>query len=314
VTLAAVRRNLADAVRARDHATRDRETLALRLAGIEGDLSRSAGTESDLSETLGAVSIALADTIRKREAAEAAIATLNAEVAALEEQDRIEAQQLERAIGRIEEAVVFSLGKMQDTLASTGFDVDKMLAQLRETHSGEGGPFVELSPASALTDDDPQMLRLASLMTDLERVELMRMAAEKLPLAIPVKGTFRFTSGFGTRKDPRNGRLRQHEGIDFAGTRGTPITATAEGTVIFAGRMSGYGNVIKIRHAFGVETLYAHLNRIRVTVGEQVSQGEHIGDMGNTGRSTGVHLHYEVRLNGTPVNPMTYLKAARDVL
>ncbi|GIX14378.1 MAG: hypothetical protein KatS3mg118_2337 [Paracoccaceae bacterium] len=104
-------------------------------------------------------------------------------------------------------------------------------------------------------------------MADLERVELMRVAAAKLPLAVPVKGSFRFTSGFGTRKDPRTGRPRRHEGIDLAGARGTPILATAEGTVVYAGRMSGYGNVIKIRHAFGVETVYGHLSRIRVKVG-----------------------------------------------
>ena len=84
--------------------------------------------------------------------------------------------------------------------------------------------------------------------------------------------------------------------------------------MVFAGRQSGYGNIVKIRHDFGIETRYAHLSRIRVEVGQRVSRGEHIGDMGNTGRSTGTHLHYEVRVNGRPVDPMTYIEAARDVL
>ncbi|RMH52550.1 MAG: M23 family peptidase [Alphaproteobacteria bacterium] len=314
LTLAAVRRNLAEAVRARDLAEREREALALRLAALEGDLSRRAGSENDLSQTLGAVSAALADSIRRREAAEARLSELNAEIAALEERNRIDAQRMERAIGRIEEAVLFSLGRMQTALAATGFDVEEMLASLRESHSGQGGPLLVLASAAAEDETDPQLGRLAALMADLERVELMRVASAKLPLAVPVKGSFRFTSGFGTRKDPRTGRPRRHEGIDLAGARGTPILATAEGTVVYAGRMSGYGNVIKIRHAFGVETVYGHLSRIRVKVGDKVVQGEHIGDMGSTGRSTGTHLHYEVRLNGNPVNPMTYLKAARDVL
>ena len=95
--------------------------------------------------------------------------------------------------------------------------------------------------------------------------------------------------------------------------RGTPIFATADGVVVAAGRESGYGNVVRIQHEFGFETVYAHLSKIRVKVGQQVSRGVQIGDMGSTGRSTGSHLHYEVRVNGQPVNPMTYLEAAKDV-
>jgi murein DD-endopeptidase MepM/ murein hydrolase activator NlpD len=105
-----------------------------------------------------------------------------------------------------------------------------------------------------------------------------------------------------------------HNGTDFASSRGTPIYATGEGMVTFAGWQSGYGRVIKIRHAFGFETVYAHLNKTRINVGDRVAQGDRIGDMGNTGRSTGVHLHYEVRVGGKPVNPLKYIEAARNVL
>jgi murein DD-endopeptidase MepM/ murein hydrolase activator NlpD len=104
-----------------------------------------------------------------------------------------------------------------------------------------------------------------------------------------------------------------HEGHDWAGATGTPIHATADGVVVHAGRQSGYGNLVKIKHDFGFETRYAHLSRIRVNVGERVSRGERIGDMGNTGRSTGTHLHYEIRIGGAAINPMKYIKAARDV-
>lgn len=83
--------------------------------------------------------------------------------------------------------------------------------------------------------------------------------------------------------------------------------------IIHAGWSSGYGRLIKIQHAFGIETRYAHLSKIRVKVGQRVSRGDRIGDMGNTGRSTGTHLHYEVRVGGKPQNPMTYIKAANDV-
>lgn len=104
-----------------------------------------------------------------------------------------------------------------------------------------------------------------------------------------------------------------HNGLDFAGAIGTPIVAGGAGTVVFAGRQSGYGNMIDIRHSNGFMTRYGHLSRIHVTEGQRVSRGEHIGDMGNTGRSTGPHLHYEVHTNGTPVDPATFIRAGRNV-
>ncbi len=99
----------------------------------------------------------------------------------------------------------------------------------------------------------------------------------------------------------------------MAGSYGTPIYATADGVVTFAGWSNGYGRLIKIQHAFGIETRYGHLSQIRVDVGQKISRGDRIGDMGNSGRSTGTHLHYEVRLGGTAVNPMTFIKAANNV-
>jgi murein DD-endopeptidase MepM/ murein hydrolase activator NlpD len=105
-----------------------------------------------------------------------------------------------------------------------------------------------------------------------------------------------------------------HQGTDFAAPIGTPVHAPAEGVVSFAGWASGYGRLIKIQHANGIETRYGHLNAIRVEVGQRVSLGERIGDIGNSGRSTGPHLHYEIRVGGEPINPMIYLGAGEDVL
>ena len=121
------------------------------------------------------------------------------------------------------------------------------------------------------------------------------------------------TSSFGRRSDPINGSGRMHEGEDFAGDYGSPIYTPADGTVTFAGWSGGYGRLIKIKHAFGIETRYGHLSQIRVDVGQKVSRGDRIGDMGNSGRSTGTHLHYEVRLSGSAVNPMTFIRAANNV-
>jgi murein DD-endopeptidase MepM/ murein hydrolase activator NlpD len=115
------------------------------------------------------------------------------------------------------------------------------------------------------------------------------------------------SSPFGIRRDPFTGRRRFHEGIDITNRIGTPIIAPADGVVVFAGRNGGYGNVIYISHGFGITTRYGHLSKILVKVGQHVQRGDLIGKMGSTGRSTGPHLHYEVRVNNKPVNPINFI-------
>lgn len=118
----------------------------------------------------------------------------------------------------------------------------------------------------------------------------------------------RFTSPFGYRIHPISRTRRMHTGIDIANSSGTNIAASQNGKVIFTGYQGSYGKLIVIRHANGMETAYAHLSRISVSVGDTVTQGQSIGKMGSTGGSTGSHLHFEIRKNGTAVNPMSYLK------
>ena len=200
-----------------------------------------------------------------------------------------------------------SFGPLEAMFAEVHLDVDGLIDAVKNTHSGQGGP-LGTPVVSSKSFDDPELdARFDQLMLGLDRMNLMRIAATKVPYAVPVSGTFRFTSGFGGRWG------RMHAGVDLAAPVGTTILSTADGVVTDAGRESGYGNVVRVRHEFGFETVYAHLSRIRVKAGQQVSRGVQIGDMGSTGRSTGSHLHYEVRVNGKPQNPMTYLEAAKDV-
>jgi murein DD-endopeptidase MepM/ murein hydrolase activator NlpD len=115
------------------------------------------------------------------------------------------------------------------------------------------------------------------------------------------------TSGFGYRISPFTGLRQRHEGIDISNRVGTPIIAPAEGLVTNIGREWGFGKILVISHGFGFTTRYAHLNRINVKIGKKVKRGQKIAEIGNTGRSTGPHLHYEVIVNGVPVNPMKYI-------
>lgn len=128
---------------------------------------------------------------------------------------------------------------------------------------------------------------------------------EHTPTIRPLEGGY-VSSGFGMRRDPFTKRLAHHEGIDFSHERGTPIVATAAGQVIFSGRYFSYGKFIVVDHGFGYQTAYGHLLSMDVRVGQYVTKGQSIGTVGSTGRSTGNHLHYEVRVNGRPVNPMDY--------
>ena len=206
---------------------------------------------------------------------------------------------------QIEEAMIVSVQPLEKMFRSAGMNPKAILEAVRRGYSGYGGPFMQPSDTNAQMSFEEQ--RASKILSDLGTLNIYRIAIEKVPLAHPIKDNHRFTSGFG----PRWGRM--HNGLDFAAPHGTPIYASADGVVIFAGRQSAYGRLIKIKHDFGYETRYAHLSKIRVKNGQRVSRGERIGDMGNTGRSTGTHLHYEIRSNGKAVNPMNYIKAAKDV-
>ena len=125
------------------------------------------------------------------------------------------------------------------------------------------------------------------------------------PAIEPVKGIL--TSGFGRRRDPITGRLVAHHGIDIATAPGRTVRAPAGGIVVEAGRVGGLGNTVYISHGYGVTTRYGHLSKIDVKPGQRVARGDSIGRVGNSGRSTGYHLHYEVRVDGRAVNPIAYM-------
>lgn len=171
--------------------------------------------------------------------------------------------------------------------------------------TGTGGPFI---PAGSANFEDTFDQELQSLNRELDALDQVRDAVRAFPIAHPAPGRA-ITSGFGNRRDPIIGRSAFHAGIDMSAPRGTPILAAGSGTVKKAGRSGGYGKLVEIEHANGLRTRYAHLSRISVKVGQVLTAGEKIGEAGSTGRSTGPHLHYEVRQGKTALNPLTYMKA-----
>jgi murein DD-endopeptidase MepM/ murein hydrolase activator NlpD len=171
--------------------------------------------------------------------------------------------------------------------------------------NGAGGPFIPLDEATAVE------LKTNQLEQQLRAYEVALRERATVPSIWPVEGSLE--SGFGGRRNPFGGSsYENHEGQDIEAGMGTPVVAAASGTVIIAGCQNGYGNVVYIDHGNGLSTRYGHLSQIDAIIGQRIARGEVLGRVGSTGRSTGPHLHYEVRINNQPVNPRAYLPGAEE--
>jgi murein DD-endopeptidase MepM/ murein hydrolase activator NlpD len=170
--------------------------------------------------------------------------------------------------------------------------------------TGVGGPFESIGNPT-----------FKALFNSWKKLDQLQDDVIAVPSDKPVKASVTFTSGYGVRSDPFHAGAAMHPGIDLAGAYGTPIYATADGTVVRAGwNNGGYGNLVELDHGRGITTRYGHMSAILVHAGDHVKRGQQIGRMGSTGRSTGNHLHYEVRIDGRPVNPIPFMKSTDYVL
>jgi murein DD-endopeptidase MepM/ murein hydrolase activator NlpD len=295
---------------------KQREMARTKLAAIEGSGADGGAAVAQLSGSSAPISL-LADALA-RTAAERDQVVIDAQDALVQAEDlnqelAIMRDQNDAIFRQLEEAMAVSVAPLDKMFRSAGMPTDRMLETVRRGYSGQGGPLMPLSFSTRGEEQSADTLRANRLLNQMDRLNLYRIAAQKAPFANPVKNAFRFTSQFGFRRDPKTGGRRMHSGVDFAAGTGTPLYATADGVVSHAGWASGYGRLVKVQHEFGIETRYAHMSKMRVKVGQRVSRGDHIGDMGASGRVTGVHLHYEVRIGGKAVNPMIFIKAANDV-
>jgi len=164
---------------------------------------------------------------------------------------------------------------------------------------GVGGP----ENVTSLDRAADKLEHQVRLIGDRLRSDVLRMSS--VPSGLPVQGYI--TDGFGSRRNPfGDGGHEFHEGLDIAADFGTPVSSTADGVVIWAGPYSGYGNLVAIYHTNGITTRFGHLSKVGVEVGQRIRRGDQIGNVGSTGRSTGPHVHYEIRVNDQPVNPARY--------
>ncbi len=219
---------------------------------------------------------------------------------------RIEARQL-ALVERLTHYADIRSSRAAAAIRKLGLDPNAMLRSAER--EAMGGP-LELLATGANGEIDPRFERLG---LSLARMTALERGLDGIPQVRPAS-TMNLSSGFGYRRDPFTGRGAMHKGLDFKGAVGAPIYAAANGRVSFVGRKSGYGNVVEISHGNGLMTRYAHMSKFSAKVGQEVAAGDVIGGIGNTGRSTGPHLHFEVRINDRAVNPRPFLEIAPNVL
>jgi len=195
-----------------------------------------------------------------------------------------------------------SADKIMDALAAAG------VKAADDEKAGTGGPLIPASANSVSAFDT----KLADLEDALSRLEGAKALAKAVPIANPVPG-MPVSSRFGVRRDPLLGIMAFHSGMDFKAISGSDVLATANGTVTAADYTGGYGNMVEVDHGNGLSTRYGHMSQILVKTGQRVKLGDVLGRVGSTGRSTGPHLHYEVRRNGSAIDPVGFLTIGREI-
>ena len=218
--------------------------------------------------------------------------------------DRVESGQA-TALNGLEEGFDAKARRMRSVLVDLGLDVAKLPAP--PAPIATGGPFVPVGTKSDGGAFERQLYRINLARSQVEQLQRTLLV---VPIRRPLAGDVDQTSGFGVRMDPFVRALAMHTGLDMRGNTGDPVRATAAGKVVSAGWSGGYGKMVEIDHGNGLSTRYGHLSAIDVSEGQTIRVGQTVGKVGSTGRSTGPHLHYETRIDGDPVDPQKFLRAA----
>lgn len=316
--------------------TEIKQEMAERLAASERRMQRLADQRDrarrlahDLKQTIATTDLRLESAVYEGGSLANQLATAEARLIEVSDQrdaiQRSEANlrwrlanfqtQLERMGGRQELArswlegwVLGNVETLEELVAGTGVDLELLVARAAGSEVGQGGPL------EAMVEPLPDEMALADPVSDdIQRLTALQKLASTLPLASPLD-QFELSSPFGKRQDPFTKGWAFHSGLDLRAAAGSKVLATAPGTVVVAGRSGPYGNMVEIDHGMGVITRYGHLKSIAVNVGDQIAFREPIGVIGNTGRSTSQHLHYEVRVDGAPHDPSRFLDAGRYMI
>ena len=224
---------------------------------------------------------------------------------------------LEGRLAQVQTLHEAAVRQMADTAKKDIDAAEKLLAQVgispnqvaKKPPRGMGGPFIPARPGDSA---DPLGKSITALLANLERRNDLNGVINSLPVGAPL-ASYAIGSKFGSRTDPFNGSAAFHQGIDLTAEKKSPVNSPAGGTVLTVTTDSRLGRLVEIDHGHNLVTRYGHLSASNVKVGQKVAKGDVLGFVGSTGRSTGPHLHYEVLVNGQPVDPMRFMKAAKHV-
>ncbi|MFY8105863.1 MAG: peptidoglycan DD-metalloendopeptidase family protein, partial [Elstera sp.] len=298
----------------RRRAAAARASIDRNIARLEGELSSAQNRAIELEKILVQKQqvVDQAQTVRRqavaeRDSAVEKAAQVEAKMAAL-------AQQQQQALAKLQERTQGTLQRVEAVFTAAGVDPKRLspIINGRDGKGARGGPFVPWS--DQVKELAPEVRgKTDQLGTSIERLDVLRPLLNSLPLSVPVRNDYAVMSGFGYRKDPFNGRAALHEGLDLQAAHRTPIRPGAPGRVVFAGWHPQYGRLVEVDHGYSIRTRYAHMDELSVTDGQEVDRGTVLGLMGRSGRASGVHLHYEVVVNGRPLDPANFMRAASYV-
>jgi murein DD-endopeptidase MepM/ murein hydrolase activator NlpD len=293
-----------------DNLSGERLSLQEQVAALDSELiatrSKQDEVKADLRGAAQSLQAVTGDSTVLGDTPHALRIQIDGLLADLTNQQAMEDAVLQRATER----AAGSIQDIEKIVATSGLNIDKLLSRVESDGIGQGGPFIAAS--ADLPGDEELGETMLSLDNNMTRWESLKEVLRALPLSLPVD-YYRLTSKYGGRVDPVNKKRSQHNGIDMAGAMNTSVYAPAPGTVVHSGPKGRYGNVVEIDHGFGIVTRFAHLNKTLVEVGDVVGHRQRVALLGNSGRSTGPHLHYEVRFDGRPMDPMKFIKAGRYV-
>jgi murein DD-endopeptidase MepM/ murein hydrolase activator NlpD len=322
-----VQENLDETRGAHETVLGERKDLQQRVASLESGLKdsrdRAEGAELDLrqvlkklerttggegGETVATVISDAQDELNGSLATRSTVPLRERTVALIQRLDDLHEAQ-GNVLDRLGERTVKNIEEAERLVAMTGLDLDSVLKRATKSFYGQGGPMIEVPDGEGLNGLPGSVSEIDS---QLNRWAGLRALLKRIPLISPVD-FYHKASAYGIRTDPMNRRRSMHFGIDLAGWRGAPVYASAPGRVVFAGRKGRFGWMVEIDHGYGIRTRYAHLLKVLVKRGDEVDHRFKIALLGSSGRSTGPHVHYEIRFDGKPLNPSKFIRAGRYV-
>ena len=287
-----------------------RQELIRRLAGVEDKMRSVADQNFTLWENLYTTEADLQTALAERNEAIFNSNRMRRKIKHLETRlSDLQVDQIE-SVQRLAESAVSFIEDMEKVVNIAGLKADRLLKADASLAKGQVGPFIEAKPDGL--PGDRLRVELENLDARLNRWEALQTVIRKMPLTAPLD-YFYITSAYGKRRDPLNKRWAAHYGVDLGSSLNSSVYATAPGVVTHAGWKGKYGWLIEIDHGAGIKTRYGHLNKTLVKKGQEVKFRQKVGLLGNSGRSTGKHLHYEVVFKRRPKNPIKFIKAGRYV-